>query len=220
MSKAGIFYRTILFIMAFTLCAGMALAQDNMNRGNQPGQGGMQPGQRNNQQKNPGMNNPQGRQLRFSEEEIAQALEEIKAQDPEFYENLMRMKENMPGEYQIILYETIERKRELERLKEENPELYQDMVKREEYERRERELSRKYRDAETDADKKKIETELKTVLNELFDLNLKMRRREVEELENRIKEIKSDIEERKKDKDKVIELHLKDITGQNDHLRW
>lgn len=163
---------------------------------------------------------PNVTQLRYSEEEIKAALEFVKNNDPTFYEELLNIQKNLPGEFNIIIGETVERNRDLERLKKESPEEYNDVMLILDYEKRERDLSRQYREAASAEEKSRIETELTGVLKELFDLNLKQRQRELQRLEKELKNIKDEIEKRKTNKDKIIKNRFDEVTGKNDYLRW
>jgi hypothetical protein len=159
-------------------------------------------------------------QLRYSEEEVQNVLKQVEKDDPEFYTELINLKEKMPGEFQNIIRDLIEESRGLQELKDHDPEAYKEALKTKSLERKERQLSRKYRESKNDAEKKDIEADLKPVLDELFDLHLKQRQREVKRLEEQLAKIKQDIEERKENKDKIIENRLADLIGKNEMMRW
>ena len=163
---------------------------------------------------------PEVMQLRYSEEEIQDVLDFIETNDPTTYQELMNIKEKMPGEFNIIIGEAVEHKRELDRLKRESPEEYDDVMKIMDYESRERDLSRQYREAPDANDKSRIEAELKGVIKELFDLKLKQRQRELQRLEQELKNIKDEIEKRRINKEQIIQNRFDEITGKNDSLRW
>lgn len=163
---------------------------------------------------------PEVTQLRYSEEEIQDVLDFIETNDPTVYQELMNVKEKMPGEFNIIIGEAVEHKRELDRLQRESPEEYEDVMQIMDYERRERDLSRQYREATDAAGKSGIEAELKGVIKELFDLKLKQRQRELQRLEQELKNIKDEIEKRRTNKDKIIQTRFDEVTGKNDSLRW
>ncbi|MAT57425.1 MAG: hypothetical protein K8F60_00030 [Melioribacteraceae bacterium] len=80
-------------------------------------------------------------------------------------------------------------------------------------------LSIQYKNA-SDNQKDKIKSDLKSKLNVLFDLKEEDKKREVESLEKKLKELKTSLEARKKNKDEIVNRRVRELTGESKYLRW
>jgi hypothetical protein len=80
-------------------------------------------------------------------------------------------------------------------------------------------LSAKYQLADKEA-KKEILAELEDALNNLFDLREELRRDEIQELEDRIRELKSILDIRHMNKDKIIQKRLWELTEDSKYINW
>lgn len=145
--------------------------------------------------------------------EFLQNISQHKAQ------KLQQLKTVNEREYLNQLKRVIEEMARAKRLKERDPAHYERMIKIKQMEERSRVLGRNYRDAD-DAEKANIESELKTLLGELFDLREENRQEEVMRLEKRLKELKESLVERSKNKAQIVERRLAQLTGKSKHLEW
>ncbi len=68
--------------------------------------------------------------------------------------------------------------------------------------------------------KEKIREKLLGKLSRLFDLKEEKRKRELNDLKNKISELKKSIEKRIKNKDLIIQRRLEELTGEEDYLKW
>ena len=69
-------------------------------------------------------------------------------------------------------------------------------------------------------EKQKIKTQLRSELEQLFDLKEKERRLEVEMLEFELQELKTSLDARKKNKNEIINRRLNELIGMGDYLEW
>jgi len=69
-------------------------------------------------------------------------------------------------------------------------------------------------------EKAEIEKELAEVLNQMFDLKLIAYERRISRLEEELKSLREEIEERKQNKGLIVQRRLKQLTGKEDHLAW
>lgn len=72
----------------------------------------------------------------------------------------------------------------------------------------------------TAEEQEEIEKELTEVLNQMFDLKLTAYERKISGIEEELKSLRSEIEERKQNKDLIVERRLNELTGKEDYLAW
>lgn len=156
----------------------------------------------------------------ISSEEFNQAVEKIKEEEPYFYAALLEIRKEDEMYYTDLVADWIFTQRELDELKEFEPELYRQYKKMAELEKEERSLSGQYRTAKTKAEKQAVDKKLRTLLDKLFDEKLKLQKQELKQLEKELSEIKSDIERREQNKERIIEHRLADLKGEDEMYEW
>lgn len=165
----------------------------------------------------------QGRPMnmpRVSDKEILATMNQLKTDDPQMYEDLTQLKTRDPQRFRMQITQMVMRDRDMKRMEKNDPEAYKTLTQIRKLEGQERATARKYRETDSDAEKALILKDLKSVADDLFDLNLRMRQKEIEMLQKQIDRVKQDIANRKKNKSAIIQKHIDDITGKNDTLRW
>jgi len=173
------------------------------------------------------------------DEEI-ETLNEIKQEEPGYYKDLMGLKENKPEVYRKLMNDEIKKRKVLNELKQKNPSLWKKILKVKELEKKLKEIAGLYKTTVDIERKTELKSELKNLLNEIFELRqenyiseikeledrivqLKSEEKyktEIEELENRIKELKSKIQERKQNKTKIIEKQLENLIAGEKGKEW
>ena len=88
-----------------------------------------------------------------------------------------------------------------------------------ELERESRDLARSAREAEGD-DRRRLESELRTHLNEIFDKKLQIQRDRIAELEERVAEERDEVERRRTAREEIVDRRLRTLMGEDDHLDW
>ena len=101
----------------------------------------------------------------------------------------------------------------LERIKEQDPERYQRLLKI-------KELAEKYRQSESEAEKKKIEKQLRPLLDAELKAQQEDAKKKIAQLEKKLKEMKKILKKREQNWDEVVDYNLKKITGQMDYLEF
>ncbi len=89
-------------------------------------------------------------------------------------------------------------------------------------ERESRKLAQQYRQAETDEEKASISTELRSLLEKIFDLKLVLKKKHVESLAKKLAELKEKLEKREQARSEIIQNRYDEFTeGKNDdYLKW
>lgn len=135
-------------------------------------------------------------------------LDDFRKNNPDEYSRLMRLKEENPEEFRRRLGE-LARKRMRQRWKSKMPP----------EERRCIELSEKYHKAKTPDQKQKILAELRKAVEAAFDARIRERLRRVDAMEQRLKQIRAQIQERQANKDKICEVRVEELT-RDPKYRW
>ena len=101
-----------------------------------------------------------------------------------------------------------------------NPEKFKLLSNMEELENASREAAERYRKTGEEEKKTEIETTLVGILDQLFDYKIKLKQLEQKRLEEEARKLKKLVEKRKKNKQQIIKLRLRELLGRNEHLRW
>jgi hypothetical protein len=110
--------------------------------------------------------------------------------------------------------------REMKELKERDPERFKLQMRIAEMDRHSAELGQKFRRATEEDAKKQAATELKEVLNKLFDLRQEEREKNVQQIERDLKELRESLEQRKAKRDEIIQHRFDQLTGKAALLEW
>lgn len=82
------------------------------------------------------------------------------------------------------------------------------------------ELSQKYQDAESDADKSKIEGDIRKILDEIYTIKLEVTKARIKQVEDRLASIKIEMQKYEKDKPGVINSWLEQLTGRSNYKKF
>ncbi|MEJ2495152.1 MAG: hypothetical protein P8Y79_12575 [Ignavibacteriaceae bacterium] len=140
---------------------------------------------------------------------------------PELKAELLKVKEYDQQKFEELLRETSYGRFEF----------YTDFMEPKEKERMENERKIEEMEVQTEAlgiryeyassnEKQKIVSDLKAVLNKLFDMKEKARSLEVEMLERELTQLKESLKVRKQSKDEIINRRLNELIGKGDYLDW
>jgi hypothetical protein len=151
---------------------------------------------------------------------LRRIMERLKEQDPERYEELMRLREENPGLMHERLKEFGKKLGERRMGKAQDPELREKFKELMALEKKAREFAGQYRKAETEEEKKRAGGDLKSVLVKAFDLKLVTQEKGVQQLEKRLKELKELLEKRKAAREEIIQNRFDELTGKKKHLEW
>ncbi len=145
----------------------------------------------------------------------------LKSLPPELKEELLKVKELNSEKYQKLLRETSFNRYDV----------YVGFM--ESYEKERYETEKQVRELElftealgvryeyaNDSEKQKIISDLKSQLNQLFDMKEKARALEVELLEKQLAQLKESLKIRKNNKSEIIKRRLNKLIGKGDFLDW
>jgi hypothetical protein len=110
--------------------------------------------------------------------------------------------------------------REMKELKERDPERFKLQMRIAELDRQSNELGQKVRRAPDGDEKKQTATELREVLNKLFDLRQEEREKNVQQIERDLKELREALEQRKAKREEIIQHRFDQLTGKAALLEW
>ncbi len=156
----------------------------------------------------------------ISVQDFKQAVETIKKDEPDYYAALLLIKKDDEEYYTELVADWIFEQRDLEDMKQHDPEYYNESKKQADLEKEERRLTGLYRTAKTEVEKQSINKKLMVLLDQLFDEKLRLQKLDVRELESELSSIKRDIERREKNKQKIIERRLAELKGEDEDLEW
>jgi hypothetical protein len=89
-----------------------------------------------------------------------------------------------------------------------------------ELERQCHDLAAQYMSSNDEAKRTQLETQLKGNLNELFDLKLKGFQEKIACIEREVQRLRTQLDERKNNKDVIVSGRFKELVGEHDHLQW
>jgi len=148
-----------------------------------------------------------------------QLVEFLNEFDPRRLEELRRARAMEPERFRDMIGRAFEDMRRLERIKREDPKRFEAIQRQRELERQTFELARMAREADA-AKKDEAKAKLKAALADLFDLREDEREQEISELTVHLERMKDTARLRRENKDAIVENRLKEMTGENEHLRW
>ena len=159
----------------------------------------------------------------------AEYLEWLEKSYPEEAEKLAELRETKPGLHMRQMALALKKYRRIFEAEEENPKLAEvlkeDLVLKQQRDK----LLRKIRAASEDAEKKELTKQLEEVVSSRFDLIVKRKQIECEQLLEKLKKLKKRVEESEakvekwKDaefKNESVKARLEELVGKTDEFRW
>ncbi len=110
--------------------------------------------------------------------------------------------------------------REFRDIHRELPEMADDVLERHELEREAEELAESMEDVEDKGRKDNLERELRSVLDEAFEISIRIREREADQIHEELVEIRTLLEKRRKNKEAIIERRLAELLEGVDPYEW
>lgn len=164
---------------------------------------------------------PQGRAWgRFMFRLPDEAREFVEQFYPGRLEELERLRRTDLGRLRREIAAIMREKRELDELKEVDPEAYERRRDHAQLERQAEELADKIREAEGQDAKNAAKQRLTEVVSRLFDIQCENFEREVQELNEHVQRMRELLEKRRAAKDKIVERHVGEMSGESEHLHW
>lgn len=156
---------------------------------------------------------------RITPEKEYELLEFIRERNSNEAEDLERLRNTNEMAYLKYLL-ALNYKTELEVVKESDPEKYERYKKMQFLEQEAKALAKTYQQKESDKDRKEIRKKLREILVDLFDYREQKREEEIVRLDEKLQELRKVLDERKKNKDAIVDRRLKELLGDMEHLAW
>ena len=156
----------------------------------------------------------------LNDKQKSEVLSFIQKNMPSTYESLMEIKGADPGRYNHALLENYRIMTDLKHLAAADNEAYKDSLRAIQLEDESMKLSKQYRKTSGEQEKGQITKKLKTVLSELFDLREKERAKRIKQLEQELARLKESLNNRKKNKDTIVQQRIDELTGKKENLEW
>ncbi len=151
------------------------------------------------------------------EEEVIAYLRETRSEQAK---RLLELKDRSPERYRSWLSRAFREKRYMDEMKERDPERYQVLVQEKQLESKSRSLASQYRETDNEAEKGQLKSELKTLLDRLFDLRQMNRETEIKNLEKRLDELRENLQQRLDNKPGIVEKRLMEMIGEREKWEW
>ncbi|MBD3385164.1 hypothetical protein GF407_09570 [candidate division KSB1 bacterium] len=156
---------------------------------------------------------------RLSPEQEQQALEFLNQLDPPSVKQLQELESSNPEAYKRRILLIFREMKKLQAFEDEEPELYDRKRKMTQLEVKEKRLASEYKNTAED-EKPQILGELRSVLDELFDLRELDRRDQIAKMEQRLEKLRQTLQERAENKQQIIDHRINMLTQNRDELRW
>jgi hypothetical protein len=154
-----------------------------------------------------------------SKADIARAKEWAKANDPALFEEVTRLESERPEEATRRWTRLAHEVRDLNWMKDHDPERYDSRLKIRKLEGKSEDLADRARRSEGQ-EKEEAKRELKEVLGQLFDLREADKQWELKRLEDELSRLKESFDKRRAAKDKIVERRLEEMTGEAGDFDW
>ncbi len=151
---------------------------------------------------------------------LQRVMERLKENNPEKYEELMKLREENPELLHQRLREFGKKLGERRMGKAADPELREKMKETMELEEKAQELGSQYRQAASEEEKEKAVVQIMATVVKIFDIKLAAQEKGVKNLEKKLRELKELLEKRKAARDEIIQKRVDWLTGKNKHLEW
>ena len=153
--------------------------------------------------------------VNLTEEDIAEIYRYISEMDPGADDRLKYQKQKNKYEYEHTMQQLYREISFLKRLKVEEPERYQEALELRKFSRESTRLAETFRKSESENEREKIIKELYQILIQLFDLREKEKELEVERIKKNLERLQKEIQERKTNKEQIIQQRMNQLTGKS-----
>jgi len=150
------------------------------------------------------------------EREVINFLKEV---NPRAAENVEKLRAINPAAYSKLLEEMKAKYEELKKVEVTRPDLAKRTIEVMKLEGQVEDLAHQYKQAKNTEEKGRLREEIKRLLAKALEEKIELEQVRVNEIEKQLKILKERVAQRKKDKDKIIEKRLLNITAK-DYLEW
>jgi len=153
-------------------------------------------------------------------EEEQEAREFLRKINPGRVAHLDEMKTSEPYLYNTTIRRILWTKARLADMEGSDPEGYRRQMAAFQLESEAHDLALRYRQATADSDRQRLRAQLTDELARLFDLREADKRAEIEHLQRRLQELRRTVQERRRNKDAIVDRHTQELLGDLDTVEW
>ncbi len=157
---------------------------------------------------------------RIPPEKEHELLEFIKERSANEAEYLNQLREKNEIDYFRYLLSINHHQRQLEEIKESDPQRYERHKKMLELDKQTESLVKTFHSKNDEKEKDEIRKKLRKVLMQLFEYRQQQREEEIVRLNEKLKNLRDILDERQGKKDAIVDLRLKKLLGELNHLAW
>lgn len=144
-----------------------------------------------------------------------QSVEWLRTSNPSEFARLQKLRQENPEQFRKELRKALQNY-----AKQQHPEQYEHFSKMRKTEARLRKLAAQYRAEQDPARKAALEQTMRTVLDRQFVENQKLRRKELANLEQRLQQFKSELQNREQNKQQMLDLRMKSLIEGPGAVTW
>lgn len=149
-----------------------------------------------------------------------EALDFVQIVAPFRVEELKTLRAVNPPEFQRRITDVLLHKRKLDFVKRKDPEQYERLLREAKLDQESQGLAEEYRRAKNPEEKNRIKQELKTLLEQLFDVREQNKQGEIQHLEEELARLKSTMTERRKNKPQIVTARVEELLDEKGSLKW
>ncbi len=158
--------------------------------------------------------------VKLSEDELETLMEFYQQIDPDIRTKLAKLKLEEAYLYQHKIAHLYHEQEYLSRLEKEVPERYKEAIEMRRLEAGTEKMAELYHRSDNESEQKKIESDLRATLGQLFDLREKEKVQEIERIRGRLERLEQEMKERRKNRDMIITNRLNELTGKRSYYEW
>ena len=146
-------------------------------------------------------------------EDIARVMEFFRLYQPDVFEKATTLQKKDPAEFERLVQPAIHTVNSLDEMKKNDPDQYK--LKIEDYQLtfQAKTLAQQlHRPDITAGERDKVLADITKIVSRQFDIGQQVRQKEIEAIEEKIKKLQAQLDERDKTKDKIISRRMEDLT--------
>jgi len=160
------------------------------------------------------------RNQRITKEQEDKVLNYLKENGIESVKRLELLKESNPRLYNAKIAKLFREISYVESLKDTDPKRYNQLMEERKLTEKSMQLAKEYKNANSESEKKRIKSELESLLYKIFDYRQMNREYEIKRLEKRLNDLKESNQKRSENKKAIVEKRLQQLIGENKYLQW
>jgi hypothetical protein len=148
-----------------------------------------------------------------TEEEVNDILAFTREYMPQINADLLKMRETDPAHFRQMCRRLRFEIRQLRALKTENPEAFQKALEEKQLQAHVRELAQAFRKSSDPAERDRLKQELRGRLQKLFEAEAFTKRAQIRRLEEALKKLRDELQNRETRRDEFIDKQVNDLTS-------